>query len=58
MQPETCAYCEFSTGKELYTTFDWSEDNRWRNLGVIIAFFIFNIFCLAGMVYWKRRAKR
>ncbi|KAI8889012.1 hypothetical protein K501DRAFT_300849 [Backusella circina FSU 941] len=58
VQPETCAYCEFSTGEELYSTFDWSESNRWRNLGVIVAFFIFNMFCLAGTVYWKRKAKR
>jgi ABC-type multidrug transport system permease subunit len=58
MQPESCSYCAYRTGEELYSTFEYSESNKWRDLGVIIAFFIFNIFCVGVMVYWRRKAKR
>jgi ABC-type multidrug transport system permease subunit len=58
MQPELCGYCNFKTGKEFYSTFEWDESNRWRDFGVIIAFFIFNTICFGLLVYWKRKAKR
>ncbi|KAI8340374.1 ABC-2 type transporter-domain-containing protein [Choanephora cucurbitarum] len=59
VQPELCGYCSFKSGTEYYsTTFGWDVSNKYRNLGIIIAFFIFNVICFGGLVYWKRRDRR
>ncbi|KAI8381275.1 ABC-2 type transporter-domain-containing protein [Radiomyces spectabilis] len=57
-QPEYCNYCAFSTGDEYLKTFSWDVANQWRNIGIIIAFFIFNVFVFLAMVYWKRKPRR
>ncbi|KAI9275480.1 ABC-2 type transporter-domain-containing protein [Phascolomyces articulosus] len=54
-----CNYCQYSTGKEYYTTiYQWSEKNRYRNLGIIIGFFIFNTLLLQLLIYLTRKPKR
>ncbi|KAL7309594.1 ATP-binding cassette transporter snq2 [Mucor circinelloides] len=59
VQPELCGYCSFNSGEEFYTTtFGWSAAHKWRNLGIIIAFFVFNVFCFGALVYWKRKGRR
>ncbi|KAI8988953.1 ABC-2 type transporter-domain-containing protein [Pilobolus umbonatus] len=59
MQPDYCNYCPYKSGQEFYTTrLDWSEVNKWRNLGLIIAFFGFNTILFMGLVYWKRKPMR
>ncbi|KAI9363806.1 ABC-2 type transporter-domain-containing protein [Pilaira anomala] len=59
MQPELCGYCGFKSGTEFYeTSFGWDVANKWRNIGIIILFFVFNIFCFGGLVYWNRRGRR
>jgi ABC-type multidrug transport system ATPase subunit/ABC-type multidrug transport system permease subunit len=59
MQPELCGYCSFKSGAEFYeTSFSWDVANKWRNLGVVIAFFVFNVFWFGALVYWKRKPRR
>ncbi|KAI8062097.1 ABC-2 type transporter-domain-containing protein [Gongronella butleri] len=59
MQPEQCGYCSFSNGPQFYESrFQWSADDKWRNFGILTAFFIFNVFVFIGLVYWKRRDRR
>ncbi|KAG2234181.1 hypothetical protein INT48_005981 [Thamnidium elegans] len=59
MQPDLCGYCGFKSGAEFYeTSFEWDVANKWRNLGIVIAFFIFNVFCFGGLVYWNRKGRR
>ncbi|KAI7892496.1 ABC-2 type transporter-domain-containing protein [Mucor mucedo] len=59
ISPEQCGYCAYSTGSEFYETqLGWSVDNKWRNLGILFAFFVFNIFLFLGLVYWKRKGRR
>ncbi|CEP07548.1 hypothetical protein [Parasitella parasitica] len=59
MQPELCGYCSFKSGEEFYSyTFGWSEANKWRNFGIIAAYFVFNVFCFGALVYWKRKGRR
>ncbi|KAI8971933.1 ABC-2 type transporter-domain-containing protein [Mycotypha africana] len=59
MQPELCEYCSFKSGQEYYTTtYGWDSSHKYRNLGIIIAFFIFNVFIFGGLVYWKRKGRR
>jgi ABC-type multidrug transport system ATPase subunit/ABC-type multidrug transport system permease subunit len=58
-QPDMCGYCAFSSGQEFYsTTFGWDVAHKYRNLGIIIAFFVFNVFCFGALVYWKRKGRR
>ncbi|KAG1470474.1 hypothetical protein G6F56_002667 [Rhizopus delemar] len=57
--PEQCGYCTYSTGEELYSTmYKWDKNNRNRNLGIMVVFFVFNIMALCVFVYFKRKAKR
>ncbi|KAI7852667.1 ABC-2 type transporter-domain-containing protein [Circinella umbellata] len=54
-----CNYCQFSSGKEYYSiTFQWSEQHRWRNFGIIICYFAFNTIIFQIFVYWTRKARR
>ncbi|KAG0172189.1 hypothetical protein DFQ30_011013 [Apophysomyces sp. BC1015] len=58
-QPELCGYCAYKSGKEFYTTqLEWDGSHKWRNLGFLIAFLIFNVIVLIGLVFLKRKAKR
>jgi ABC-type multidrug transport system permease subunit/ABC-type multidrug transport system ATPase subunit len=58
-QPELCGYCPFKNGDEYYsTTFGWDYSHKYRNLGIVVAFFAFNVFCFTILVYWKRKGIR
>ncbi|KAG8704963.1 hypothetical protein FRC08_001922 [Ceratobasidium sp. 394] len=37
-----CRYCPYSYGDDFYTGLGISFDNRWRDLGIMIAFTVFN----------------
>ncbi|QIX01730.1 hypothetical protein AMS68_007247 [Peltaster fructicola] len=41
-----CAYCAYSVGDEFYGAFGISFDNRWRDLGILIAFVGSNLILL------------
>lgn len=57
--PEMCGYCTFSSGPEFYESrFDWSADNKWRNFGILVAYFAFNIILFIGLVYVFRKPRR
>ncbi|ODQ64433.1 putative ABC transporter [Nadsonia fulvescens var. elongata DSM 6958] len=45
-----CQYCRFKVGDDFLATLDYSWDNRWRDLGILIAFVGSNIviFLLAA----------
>ncbi|KAI9278568.1 ABC-2 type transporter-domain-containing protein [Phascolomyces articulosus] len=54
-----CNYCQFSSGKEYYTTmFQWSEKHRWRNFGILICYFAFNTMVFQLLVYLTRKPRR
>ncbi|ORX47211.1 hypothetical protein DM01DRAFT_1339227 [Hesseltinella vesiculosa] len=58
-QPAQCGYCPFATGPEFFESrFQWSAGDKWRNFGILCAFFIFNCFVFLGLVYWKRKGRR
>ncbi|KAI9277795.1 ABC-2 type transporter-domain-containing protein [Sporodiniella umbellata] len=58
-QPEQCGYCAYKSGTEFYElNMEWNAANKWRDLGVLIAFFIFNILLFLVLVYFKRKARR
>ncbi|CAO3650950.1 unnamed protein product [Mucor hiemalis] len=57
--PEMCGYCTFKSGSEFYgSRFEWSVDHKWRNLGILIAFFAFNVIVFLGLVYLRRKPRR
>ncbi|KAG0194498.1 hypothetical protein DFQ28_010582 [Apophysomyces sp. BC1034] len=59
MQPEQCGYCSYTTGEQMYSTsFGWDLANKWRNLGILIIFWIFNVFVFLTLVYFTRRDRR
>ncbi|KAG2233508.1 hypothetical protein INT48_003379 [Thamnidium elegans] len=59
VSPEQCGYCTYKSGPEFYETqLGWSAANKWRNFGVLLAFFIFNILFFLVLVYWKRKGRR
>ncbi|ELU43745.1 ABC transporter [Rhizoctonia solani AG-1 IA] len=38
-----CRYCPYSVGDDFYVGLDISFDTRWRDLGIMIAFTVFNV---------------
>ncbi|KAI9278738.1 ABC-2 type transporter-domain-containing protein [Phascolomyces articulosus] len=56
---DVCNYCSYSSGKEYYTTmYHWSADNKWRNLGILICYFAFNVMVFLALCFWKRKGRR
>ncbi|KAF2068503.1 hypothetical protein CYY_010173, partial [Polysphondylium violaceum] len=54
-----CGYCAYKDGPEYYeNVLSWSASNTWRNFGILIAFWIFNISLVIGFVYLTRKGKR
>ncbi|CEG78484.1 hypothetical protein RMATCC62417_13086 [Rhizopus microsporus] len=59
MQPDQCGYCTYKSGAQFYeTNMGWSAAHKWRNFGILVAFFFFNIFVFLVMVYFKRKGRR
>ena len=56
---DMCNYCSYSSGKEYYTTmYQWDAANKWRNLGILICYFAFNVLLFLVLCYWKRKGRR
>jgi ABC-type multidrug transport system permease subunit len=56
---DECNYCNYKSGKEYYTlSFGWDAANKWRNFGIIICYFIFNVLVFLALCYWKRKGRR
>jgi len=53
-----CEYCTFATGPEFYEQNGWSYDNRWRNFGILAAFFLFNVIVSSMLIWLFRKGKR
>ncbi|KAI9007573.1 ABC-2 type transporter-domain-containing protein [Phycomyces nitens] len=59
MAPEQCGYCTYKSGAEYYSgVYGWDAGHKWRNVGIIAAYFIFNVFAFLGLVYWNRKGRR
>lgn len=49
---EACEYCAYAVGDQFYTGLDFSFDNRWRDMGIFIAFIGSNlIFLFLGVSF-------
>ncbi|KAI9265133.1 ABC-2 type transporter-domain-containing protein [Phascolomyces articulosus] len=54
-----CSYSLYSSGKELYTTFyGWDAAHKWQNIGIVCIYCVFNVLVCAGLIYWRRKARR
>ncbi|KAH9470565.1 hypothetical protein Pst134EA_007812 [Puccinia striiformis f. sp. tritici] len=55
-----CRYCQFSKGDQFYKSLNLSFSNRWRDLGILVLFVIFNFFVMvtAAKTLTLRYAKR
>lgn len=41
-----CQYCAYSKGEQFYAAFNMEFDNRWRDLGIYLAFIASNLILL------------
>ncbi|KAI8142015.1 ABC-2 type transporter-domain-containing protein [Fennellomyces sp. T-0311] len=56
---DTCRYCSYSSGKEYYMTmYGWNESNKYRNLGILIGYTVFNVLAFLILCVWKKRERR
>ncbi|KAG1472209.1 hypothetical protein G6F56_001677 [Rhizopus delemar] len=54
-----CRYCPFKSGREFYSTrFGWDVKHKWRNLAILVAFFVFNCLVFLTFVYLRRKPRR
>ncbi|KAI8332054.1 ABC-2 type transporter-domain-containing protein [Chlamydoabsidia padenii] len=59
MQPEQCGYCQYSTGEQFYeTNYDWGQNSKWANFGILVLFLCFNISAVVALVYLRRKPRR
>ncbi|KAF9041170.1 hypothetical protein BDP27DRAFT_1435091 [Rhodocollybia butyracea] len=54
----SCEYCEYAVGDEFYTPLNISYDNRWRDVFIVFAFFVFNVIVTIIASRYLRYAKR
>jgi ABC-type multidrug transport system permease subunit len=55
---DLCKYCLYSKGEDYYRNIGWSFDNRWRDWGILLAFWIFNIIAFVFFVWLFRKQRR
>ncbi|KAK0208987.1 ABC-2 type transporter-domain-containing protein [Desarmillaria ectypa] len=55
---DTCRYCQYSVGDEFYTPLKMSYSDRWRNVFILFAFFVFNVLATIVASRFLRYAKR
>ncbi|KAG9049168.1 hypothetical protein FS837_010987 [Tulasnella sp. UAMH 9824] len=53
-----CQYCQFKVGNEFFNGLNMRYENRWRDLGIVYAFFGFNIIVTIVASKYLRYAKR
>ncbi|ORZ02812.1 ABC-2 type transporter-domain-containing protein [Syncephalastrum racemosum] len=54
-----CQYCTYKSGQEYYSSsFGWDASHKWRNLGLIVCYAIFNCLVFVVLCYWKRKPRR
>ncbi|KAF9270866.1 hypothetical protein L218DRAFT_889741 [Marasmius fiardii PR-910] len=53
-----CRYCQYTQGDDFYTPLNISFDNRWRDVFIIFAFFVFNLIATVIASRLLRFAKR
>jgi ABC-type multidrug transport system permease subunit len=55
----SCNYCQYSRGNDFYEArIGWSFSNRWRDMGILCAYWVFNIMAFSTFVFLFRKAKR
>jgi ABC-type multidrug transport system permease subunit/ABC-type multidrug transport system ATPase subunit len=56
---DTCNYCQYSVGNQFYEErIGWKFENRWRDFGILVAYYVFNVFAFMFFVFLFRKAKR
>eukprot|EP01132_Coremiostelium_polycephalum_P003856 gene3856-4807_t len=53
-----CGYCIFSKGEDYYNTLDWKYENRYRDFGIMVAYWIFNTGLVVLFVWLTKKAAR
>ncbi|KAJ2809410.1 ATP-binding cassette transporter snq2 [Coemansia guatemalensis] len=53
-----CQYCPYSIGDEYYGSLNWSFAHRYRNLGIMVGFVVFNVAFTALMIRCYKVNKR
>jgi len=51
---DMCDYCQYTKGSDFFISLQWDYGNRWRNFGILAAYWVFNIFS-SGFFIWKFR---
>ncbi|CAH0026214.1 unnamed protein product [Clonostachys rhizophaga] len=57
---EICRYCRYKDGDSYLKQYDWTFGNRWRDVGVFLAFIAFNYLGVMALMYltkihkWRR----
>ncbi|KAI9492436.1 ABC-2 type transporter-domain-containing protein [Zychaea mexicana] len=54
-----CEYCTYRTAEEYYSgTYGWDAIHKWRNIGILCIFVVFNVIVFGALVFYKRKARR
>ncbi|KAJ3158106.1 hypothetical protein HDU86_003058 [Geranomyces michiganensis] len=53
-----CDYCPLKNGDEYIESFGWDYAHRYRNLGIFMCYWVFNVCVAVGFTYLFRKPKR
>lgn len=51
---ENCGYCQYASGDEYLSTLQASYSERWRNLGIVMGYVVFNLACVFALTWLFR----
>ncbi|KAI7873592.1 hypothetical protein K492DRAFT_138850, partial [Lichtheimia hyalospora FSU 10163] len=55
---ELCEYCPYKYGNDFFEGLGWSFSNRYRDWGILLAFWVFNTFAFIFFVWLFRKPRR
>ncbi|KAJ3165711.1 hypothetical protein HDU88_003904 [Geranomyces variabilis] len=55
---DMCDYCPLKNGDEYIASFGWDFAHRYRNLGIFLCYWVFNVCVAVGFTYLFRKPKR
>ncbi|KAN0038043.1 hypothetical protein ACTA71_000215 [Dictyostelium dimigraforme] len=53
-----CGYCIYQTGEDYFQSLGWDYNNRWRNFGIIVAYWGSSMLAILFFVYLTQKPRR
>ncbi|EFA80736.1 ABC transporter G family protein [Heterostelium album PN500] len=55
---DKCGYCIYKDGADYFESLDWKYENRWRNFGILVAYWASSVIGVLAFVYLTKKGRR